>query len=418
MVAFNKPRFYYGYVVVTAAFFIQAIAWGINNSFGVFFNPLLTEFGWLRATLSGAASLSFLVHGVFSIFMGGLNDRFGPRALLTACGFFLGIGYLLMTWVNSIWQLYLFYGLIIGVGQSGMDVILLSTIARWFKKKRGTMSGIIKAGSGVGMVIMPIFVTWLITTYGWRTSFFVLGPFVFVIIISLSQFLVRDPGKKGQLPDNERNADDSISNSLETGLAFRETIQTRQFWTICAIYFVILICVYTVLMHIVQHAIDLGISAANAANVLATIGGVSIAGRFVMGNAGDRIGYRTALLICLLFLLTGLTWIQFAKNLWMLYLFAAIYGFAHGGFFSLNSPLVAKLFGTKAHGLIFGIVIFCSTIGGAIGPIMAGHIFDVSKSYQTVFMILTVLSVIGLILAASLRPIRHKVGLGELSQLE
>lgn len=401
----NKHRFFYGYMVVAAAFFIQIFGWGVNNSFGVFFNPLLTEFGWLRATISGAVSMNFLVHGLISIFMGGLNDRFGPRLIMTCCGLFLGLGYLLMTGVHAVWQMYLFYGLIAGIGLSGMDVIVLSTVARWFEKKRGTMSGFIKTGTGVGMVIIPIFVTWLITTYGWRTGFAVLGVLILVFIVLLAQFLVRDPAKKGQWPDNEAETDTRGMDLRERGLSFQEAVHTRQFWTVCAIYFLILVCVYTILMHIVQHAIDLGISAPSAAHVLATIGGVSIAGRFVMGSSGDRIGNRMALLICLSFLLAGLLWLQLAKTLWMFYLFAALYGFAHGGFFALGSPLLAGLFGTKSHGLIFGIVIFSSTIGGAIGPIMAGHMFDVTRSYQIVFLILAALTIIALVLAGSLKPI-------------
>jgi MFS family permease len=372
----NGTRVFYGYVIVTSAFFIQAIAWGINNSFGVFFNPLLTEFGWLRATISFAVSINFLIHGLVSIFVGGLNDRFGPRLIMTGCGVFLGLGYLLMTGINAVWQLYLFYGLIVGVGLGGMDVILLSTVARWFLKKRGTMSGIIKAGTGVGMAIMPVLVTWLIKSYGWRTSF-------------------------------EKESEVGKANNTEGGLSFREAVHTRQFWTICAVYFVILFCVYTILMHIVQHAIDLGISAADAAKILAAIGAVSIAGRFIMGGAGDRIGNRAALLICLLLLLLGLIWLQWARTLWMFYLFAVIHGFAHGGFFALTSPIVAGLFGTRFHGLIFGIVIFSSTIGGAIGPVLAGHMFDLTQSYQKIFMVLTALSIIGLILTVSLRPIRR-----------
>lgn len=404
----NGTRFFYGYIIVTAAFFIQAIAWGITNSFGVFFNPLLTEFGWLRVTISGTVSFNFLIHGLVSIFMGGLNDRFGPRLIMTGCGVFLGLGYLLMTGINAVWQLYLFYGLIVGVGLGGMDVILLSTVARWFLKKRGTMSGIIKAGTGVGMAIMPVLVTWLIKSYGWRTSFAVLGVIILIFIISLAQFLVRDPAKKGQLPDNEKEPKVGRVNTAEGGLSFREAVHTRQFWTLCAVYFVILVCVYTILVHIVQHAIDLGVSAANAANILAAIGAVSIAGRFIMGSAGDRIGNRAALFICLLFLLTGLSWLQFASTLWMFYLFAAIYGFAHGGFFAISSPIVAGLFGIRSHGLIFGIVIFSGTIGGAIGPVMAGHMFDLTKSYQMVFMILAALSIIGLILTLSLKAIRYE----------
>jgi MFS family permease len=106
-------------------------------------------------------------------------------------------------------------------------------------------------------------------------------------------------------------------------------------------------------------------------------------------------------------LFAGLIWLQVAKTLWMFYVFAALYGFAHGGVFALGSPLVAGLFGTKSHGLIFGIVIFSSTIGGAIGPILAGHIFDVTRSYQAVFYILAGLSITGLILTASLKPVRQ-----------
>lgn len=410
----NNPRFFYGYIVLTAAFLIQVIAWGLNNSFGVFFHPLLTEFGWSRALISGAISLSFLVHGFSSIFIGGLNDRFGPRLIMTGCGCFLGLGYLLMTGVKAIWHLYLFYGLVVGVGLSGMDVILLSTIARWFVKKRGMMSGIIKVGTGVGMVIMPIFVTWLINSYGWRVSFTYLGILILILILLLAQFLVRDPAKMQQFPDNERGADNGTLYLVETGLSFQNAVRTRQFWTVCAVYLIILFCVYTIMMHIVQYAIDLGISAENGANILATIGAVSIAGRFIMGSASDRVGNRVALMICFLFLLTGLVWLQFAKKLWMLYLFAAINGFAHGGVFALSSPFVAELFGTRSHGVIFGIVIFSGTVGGAIGPVLAGHVFDVTQSYRAVFLIMTAFSIIGLISTASLRPIYEEAGVERL----
>lgn len=399
----SHRRMFYGYVIVTAAFVIQVIAWGINNSFGVFFNPLLAEFGWLRATVSGAASLSFLVHGFVSIFMGGLNDRFGPRMIMSGCGVILGMGYVLMATVSAVWQLYLLFGVVVGVGLSGMDVLLLSTIARWFTKKRGTMSGIIKVGTGVGMVIMPLFMNWLIISYGWRSSFAVLGVMILVFILTLGQFLVRDPAKKGQLPDHEPEPAIGRQESVEQGLVLQEAVQTRQFWTVCAVYFIILVCVYTILMHIVQHAIDLGISASDAAAILAMIGGASIGGRLLVGMGSDRIGNRRALLICLSLLFAGLMWLHAAKTLWMFYVFAAVHGFAHGGFFALSSPLVAGLFGIRSHGVIFGFVIFSSTIGGAIGPVLAGHIFDVSGSYQLIFHILASLSLAGVILTATLQ---------------
>jgi MFS family permease len=124
-----------------------------------------------------------------------------------------------------------------------------------------------------------------------------------------------------------------------------------------------------------------------------------------MGGASDKIGEKSALLICLLCLLLSLCWLQAVQTLWMFYIFAAVYGFAHGGFFSLVSPLIAKFFGTKSHGMLFGIVIFSSTIGGAIGPFMAGYIFDVTTSYKIIFLILVGICTIAMALTASLKPL-------------
>jgi len=404
----RKSPFFYGYTIIASSFFIQAVVWGASNSFGIFFAPLIDEFTWTRATVSGAASLCFLMYGVSSILMGNLNDRYGPRLIMTGCGLFLGIGFLLMSRIHTIWHLYLFYGLIAGVGLSGTDVILLSTMARWFEKKRGMMSGIIKVGTGVGMVIMPVFITWLLKGYGWRTTFIVLGGIILGAVIFSAQFLVRDPARKAQSIDNKNYHTPDNDGRIETGLTFQKAISTRQFKIVCAVYFIILVCTYTILMHIVQHAIDLGIQPSVAAGILAVVGGVSIAGRFLMGAAGDRIGDRQALLICLFFLFMALVWLQLASQLWMFYLFAVFYGFAHGGFFALNSPLLARLFGTRSHGLLFGIVIFCSTLGGAIGPITAGYIFDVTNSYKIVFLALAALCTMALALTAFLKPVGEK----------
>lgn len=183
---------------------------------------------------------------------------------MSACSLFLGAGFLLMGTLNSIWQLYLFYGLIASVGLGGIDVIPLSTVSRWFLKKRGMMSGIVKVGTGVGMFIMPFFIHWLLHNYGWRHSFVVLAFIIIIFVLFLAQFLVRDPVQKAQLIDNGTHPASKKHNESEEGLTFKEVIRTRQLWTVCVIYFIILFCVYTILMHIVQHAIDLGISSGRA----------------------------------------------------------------------------------------------------------------------------------------------------------
>ena len=193
----RQPKIFYGYIVVAVAFLIMMIMWGTSYSFGVFFKPLLAEFGWTRAMTSGAYSLCMLLTGLLSIGTGRLTDRFGPRVVVTGCGLFLGLGCLLVSQVSALWQLYLFYGVMIGAGLSGAVVPMVATVARWFVKRRGMMTGITISGLGMGTLVMPPITNWLISTYGWRTSYIIIGITALVLVTSAAQFMKRDPAQIG-----------------------------------------------------------------------------------------------------------------------------------------------------------------------------------------------------------------------------
>ena len=401
----KKPKFFYGYFVVLAAFLTLVITWGTMYSFGVFFKPLLTEFGWTRAMTSGAYSLYYLLHGFFYIFTGRLNDRFGPRIIVTACGLFLGLGYLLMSQISAIWHLYLFYGVVIAIGMGG-SIPLISTVARWFVKRRGLMTGIAVSAAGFGTLIIPPLASWLIATYDWRTSYTIIGIIALVLIVLAAWFLRRDPSQVGQVPYGEEEVKAESLDAKAGGFSLREALRTSQFWLLCTIYSCFNFCMQAVMVHIAPHTTDLGISAISAANVLAIIGGTSIAGKIITGGAGDRIGNKTATILCLVLLSISLFWLQLANTVWMLYLFAALFGFAYGGVLSPQSPLIAALFGLSSHGVIFGVIFFASTIGGAIGPLLAGHIFDITSSYQLAFLTCGAIAIIAIILTSLLRPTR------------
>lgn len=398
-----KPRFFYGYIIAAIGLFIQALAFGTYSTFGVFFIPISAEFGWTRAITSGPRSLSFFLMGLLGIIAGRVNDRVGPRMVVTISGLFLGLGYLLMSQVNTIWHFYLFYGVIIALGMGSADIPLLSTLARWFVRKRGMMSGILKVGAGLGMLVMPLVANWLISNYGWRTSSIIMGLVALVLGILAAQFLRRDPGQTGLLPDGDEVKEKSIK--LEANrFSLKQAIHTRQFWMLSAIYFLFVFCSQTVMVHIYPHAVDLGIAEVTATNILATIGVASIAGRLTMGSAGDKVGNKLVITIALIILAVALLWLQLAREVWMLYAFAVLYGFAHGGLFTLTSPTVAELFGLSSHGVIYGTVAFIGAIGGTIGPVMAGYIFDITGSYQRAFLICAVFGIIGIILTSLLRP--------------
>lgn len=404
----KTDNFFYSYVIVAACFSIQAIGVGTYISYGVFFNQLSSEFGWSRATISGASSAAFFLMGLLGIFVGRLNDRIGPRTVMTVTSSFFGLGLLLMSRLDAVWQLYLFYGVIFGIGLSSIDVIALSTTARWFVKKRGVMTGIVKVGTGMGQLMIPLVASMLIKSYGWRTSYLIIGVAGFLLLVSITQLLRRDPSQMGLLLNYEKKMSMDNPGLIRVGLSLHEAVHTRQFWMICAINLVIVFCLMIIMVHIVPYARDIEVSALRAASVLSTIGGVSMIGRFITGIAIDRIGSKRVIIVCFILLMVELLWLQMANDLWMLYLFAVFYGITHGGFFTAISPIVAEFFGISAHGVLFGIVAFSGTIGGAIGPFVAGYIFDITAGYSLAFWLGTLVSTLGLMLIVLLKPIKEK----------
>ena len=141
--AHNPSRFFYGYIIAVAGLVIMMAMFSTRYAFGVFLKPVQSDFGWSRAMISGAFSLSMIMEGLVGIAMGVLNDKFGPRIVLTVCGSLVGLGCLLMSQIAAGWQLYLFFGVIIGTGMSGAWIPLTSTIARWFVLRRGIMTGFV-----------------------------------------------------------------------------------------------------------------------------------------------------------------------------------------------------------------------------------------------------------------------------------
>ena len=396
-----------GYRIVAAGFVIQGVVIGAMFAYGVFFRELEAEFGWSRTMISGASSLSFVVMGVLAIVAGKLNDKIGPRILITASALCFGIGYGAMSRLQAPWELFLFYGLLAGIGYSTHDVVTLSTITRWFVRRRGAMTGVVKVGTGVGQLLVPVIAAALIAAFGWRNAAFIIGAASMLILLVVAQLMRRDPRSMGQHPDGVAiEGARAPTGAGETGMSVAEAAGTRQFWILCAAQLTIFFCLLTVMIHIVPHATDLGIAPAVAATILSTIGGASIAGRLTIGMLADRLGGRRSLGLSFLILLASFLLLQSAETTWTLFLFALVYGFAHGGFFTVMSPTLAEFFGTGSHGVIFGIVLFCGTIGGAAGPLLAGTLFDTTGSYETVFLILTGFCLMGLILTAALQPIK------------
>lgn len=379
--------------IVLGASIVQFTVIGGVFAFGVFFSVLESELGWSRTIMSACTSLAFLIMGLLAIVAGRLNDHFGPRWVLVASGLVYGCGYTLLSTVNEPWQAIVVFGLAVGIGMSTHDIVTLSTIARWFNKKRGRMTGVVKVGTACGQITVPLVAALLIGQYGWRQSFFFMG-IIALILLLLAAWLIGD-----KPPTTSGAENDPIEYE---GLTFTEVRRTRQFWLFCAMQLLLFPALMTIPVHIAIHAEDLGFDAPSAAAVLSSIGAVSILGRLTLGWGIDQIGGKRGYIICFTLLLISLLFLRQINDPRYLFGFALIYGFAHGGFFTVISPTIAEYFGMRAIGTIFGAIVFFGAFSGAAGPLVAGWIFDSTGSYDLAFVLLSVLAAIGLMLALRL----------------
>jgi MFS family permease len=408
LTAVSKPGIFYGYVIILCSFLILMIMYGAQYSFGVFFKPMLKELGLSRAAMSGAYSINLIVQSIACIFTGKLSDKYGPRVVVTCSGSCLGISYLLMSQVQVAWQIYFVFGILVSISVAGSWVPLLSTIARWFVAKRGLMCGLAAAGVGVGVMLVPPFAGYLITRFGWRTSYIIIGLTVLLVVVTIAQLLKRAPSQIGlsALGVSEQQADSAA------GHTFREALRTRQFWLLSAVLLILGACMQTVFVHIVPHATDVGIAEVTAATILSVIGGVSIISKVGIGIAIDRLGNKPIAISAATLMFLSVIIIQFSDALVALYFFAIIFSVGYAGFAAIQSPYVAELFGLKDHGAIFGFSMFI--IGaGAFGPFVAGKIFDVTSSYRLAFVMLAIMTFLSILLATGINKTDSYLSIGK-----
>jgi MFS family permease len=379
------------YLVVTGSSITQFTVIGLLFSYGVFFKELEIEFGWSRTMLSSCTAIAFLSMGILAILGGRLTDKYGPTIVLGISGVLFGLGFALISQISAPWHLFIIFGLFIGIGLSTHDVATLSTIAHWFPKGRGLITAIVKVGTAFGQMLLPIIAAILIINYGWRITTIVIGLTAACLLL-FSACLIKFPDKIEQKNKIKSN----------NGVIFNIATKSPIFKKLCIIQFLYFPALMTIPTHIAVHGTDIGMSQTQAALLLSAIGAASIIGRLSVGMFLDKMGGRRSYLFCFMPILLSLVIFIFTTNHMILFVFVALYGFAHGALFVVVPPTIAEYFGLRDHASLFGIVIFCGTIGGAIGPILAGGAFDLTGSYNiafaTLFTLITLSSIVALTL--------------------
>jgi MFS family permease len=375
-----------------------------RGAFGVFFKPMTGDLGWSSAEISGPFSFSMLVEGVVNFFTGWLLDRFGTRIVLVGSGLISGLGFILISQVEELWQMYLIYGFAMGIGLGGLMVPILSIMAKRFTSHMSFMTGIALGANGLGQLISPLIAYQLITRYNWHTSYIIMGIVVLILIVFSAQFLKSSRSKRKEIPtvDHLQAEKSPVPDSLN--FTFSEARHTGTFYLVVLMLTCYVYCFLSILVHIVPCAIEIGIPASTAANVLACASGATIIGRLLLGAVADRIGNKRMIAIGYSIMLLAFLGLTQANEEWSIFLSAIVCGFGLGGVSSSQSPIVAKFFGAKYHGTIFGTIAGIMVVLGSGGPFATGYLFDLTGRYQIPFLVCSLFSAAALILCLALKP--------------
>lgn len=405
----KSPRLFYGWFVVAAGFAVTCVGFGCVYSFSAFIESLQRDFGAARGSVSLVFSLAgFLYFGLGSV-SGPLADRWGSRRLAVTGMILIGAGLALASVAQTLTAVYAAYGLGVGLGVGCSYVPAMGAVQRWFVRRRGFASGLASSGIGVGTLVVPPFASYLVTMWGWREAYLILGLIAAVAGSGMALLLESDPHRRGLGPDGEILP--AAHRAAEApGSSIKDAIKSRRF---IGLYIACLACalgVFVPFVHLAPYAMDHGIAQSSAVLLVSAIGVGSTVGRFCLGGLADKIGRQLSLVAMFAGMALALLIWLCSTGLWPLAVFALLFGTAYGGWVALLPAVVMDYFGGRNVSGLIGILYTSAGIGTLIGPAAAGFAFDINKSYTLPI----VASICGNVIAAAVmamtaRPPRNEV---------
>jgi OFA family oxalate/formate antiporter-like MFS transporter len=382
------------------------LALGSLYAWSVFVAPLEAEFGWTRTQTSWVFTIAIVTFALSFVMAGRIQDRRGPRICAVIGATLVGLGFILASFTSTLPFLYVAFGLVVGAGNGFGYATPIPVGSKWFPDKRGLVVGLMVAGYGGGSAIFGPVATALISEYGWRPTFRILGVVLFSMCM-LGTLLLKNP------PAGYRPAGWSPATA-PTERTLRD-IPTREMLRMPTFYFLwVAFCLGTTaglmtISQLVPFAQSAGMGAAAAAFAI-TVGALgSTSGRIVSGWLSDVVGRLTTLRIMILISAVAMP----ALFVWreqaiLFYIFVAIIYWCFGTQLSVFATTSADFFGTRYLGLNYGLLFTAYGVAGLLGPIIAGRVFDAFDDYRVAFFIAAGLSIVALISIGFARPPRRE----------
>jgi MFS family permease len=366
----------YGWVVVAASAAIICIGMGALFSLGVFLVPIERATGWSRGAISTVALLNWMAMGVGSFVWGALSDRIGGRGVALAGGVLLGLGLVLASQAQALWQLHASFGVLVGFAVGAFYAPLTSTVTKWFSARRGLAVALVSSGIGLGILLISPLARALTSAWDWRIAMLVLGDLAWLVVIPTSLLIRDDPAPA--------RAAEAVTASPE--YASGDVLRAPQFWAIALTHFACCAAHSGPIFHMVTHATDQGVAPMAAATALGVSGLASIAGRIGGGILADRVGVKRTLIAGLALQAGMIAAYLVARELWSFYALALVFGLAYGGVMPLYALLTRDFFGEKVMGTAYGAVFLISSLGMGLGSLAGGVIHDRLGAYAWLYV--------------------------------
>ena len=400
-------RIHYAWIVTAVTFLALLTASSVRAAPGVIIIPLEQEFGWDRASISLAVAISIITFGLGGPLGGSLVQRIGPRnALLSGLGA-IAIGLFLLQSLSGLWQLYVIWGVLIGVGTGIASQVTGATVAhRWFRTHRGLVIGLFGAATSVGQLIFVPAMMGLTASDGWRSGLLLLLGASIVVALPVLMLMRDRPGDVGARAFGEGatvSAADRAADARTTPL--RTAMRTRDFWLLAGSFF---ICGYTsnglVGTHLIPHALEHGFTAVTSATAVGVMGAMNIVGTLASGWFSDRYDNRKLLAAYYGFRSMSLFALPLIYETQWLYAFAVLYGLDWIATVPPTANLTAQIYGRASLGVIYGWIFFSHMVGAAVAAYAGGYFHTVIGDYHLMFISAGLLGFIAVSLAMRITP--------------
>lgn len=386
-----RRRFYYGWVLVAVA----VVAGGFNTGVGtwaltVFAKPMTEEMEWSRTAFFGALTVYTAVASFLSPLVGPFRDTTrGPRVLMFGGAVLIGGSLITLRWVDSLWEYYLFYGVLAAIGSLGIgEAITQAILPKWFVRRRGRAMGIAVMGGGLGPLFAPLTLHTIMNAVGWRDTWLIMGIAVIAILVPLS-FLVRTrPEDMGLLPDGELTPKEEPAEHQaprrppeERSLTRAEAIRSPAFWLIILAYALGGLGMRGFQVNWLPYLQDVGFATGVGAFAIMVYGICTVGVRPFWGILGDRFPVRRVIVVQSFLTASSILLLIYVVGTPMLFTFMVLFGVTMGGSFILRPLIVANYFGRNHLGAISSLMRPFNGFTGAIGPVFVAAVYDLHGSY-------------------------------------